>query len=119
MHDVDEMAEAPAEPVEFPDDQCVAVAQRLEAALQPRTVVEPAARGVAVDVALGDAGGDQRVSLQVEHLGAVGFRDAHVADKRGKRGTPQTVVFGVDSPGAVFAGIHITKQITSSMLRKR
>jgi hypothetical protein len=50
--------------------------------------------GVAVDVALRDAGGDQRVFLQVEHLGAVGFRHPLVADERGEHGAPQTVVFG-------------------------
>ena len=83
MHHVDEMAETAAEPIEFPDHKRVAGAQRFETVLQAGAVVELAACGVAVDVAFGDAGRDERVPLQVENLGAVGFRDAHVANEMG------------------------------------
>jgi hypothetical protein len=56
--------------------------------LQAGAVVELAARRIAVDVALRDAGRDQGVMLQVEHLGAVGFRNTHVADERGEGSAP-------------------------------
>ena len=41
-------------------------------------------RGIPVKVAFGKPGSDERMALQVEHLRAVGFRHAHVADKRGE-----------------------------------
>ena len=44
----------------------VAVAQRLETCLEARAVVELAASHVAVEVAFVDAGGNERVALQVE-----------------------------------------------------
>lgn len=73
MHDVHEMPEVAPEAIEFPDYKCVTGTQRFEAGVEAGAVVLLAARGVAVDVALGHTGGDQRVLLQVEDLGAVGL----------------------------------------------
>lgn len=102
VHDVNEVAQAAAEPIKFPHDERVGGSDGFEATLQARAVVELTACRVAVEVALGDTGVDQRVPLQVEDLGAVGFRHPHVADESGKGSTPQTVVFGVFTFGIVF-----------------
>ena len=55
--------------------------ERAHAALEPRPVVADTGRVVVVDVDGLDARGLQRVALQVQRLGAVGFRDASVADQ--------------------------------------
>jgi hypothetical protein len=51
------------------------------------TAVEPiiafAGRLVLIEVPRFDAGGEQRIALQIERLAAVGLGDAHVADQHG------------------------------------
>jgi len=59
MDDVDEVAEIAPEPVKLPHDECVAIAQSLEAGLETGAVIELAARGVAIEIALGDACSDE------------------------------------------------------------
>ena len=81
VHGVDEMPKIAPEPIELPHHERVALAQRLQAGGEAWPLVLRAGCRVAVDVPLGDAGGEQGVALQVEHLRAVGFRDAHVADE--------------------------------------
>jgi hypothetical protein len=109
MHDVDQMTEIATEPIEFPHNEGIARADRFETGVEAGTVVLLAARGVAVDVALQNADTGECVLLQVEHLGAVGFRDAHIADKGGEYRAPQTVVCGAARFRAAFAGFNITK----------
>jgi hypothetical protein len=109
VHDVDEVTQVAAESIEFPDDEGVAGPQRFETCVEAGPVVFLAARGVTVNVALGDAGSGESVFLQIEYLRTVSFRDAHVADERGEHGTPQTVVCGATRFRAAFAGFHITK----------
>ena len=93
MHRVDQVAEIASEPIELPHHERVAFAKRLQARGEAWPLVLRSGSRVAVDVPLGDAGGDQGVALQVEHLRAVGFRDAHVADeRRGLRLVTQTFV---------------------------
>jgi len=96
-----------------------ASADCLETRVESWSVILLSARGVAVDVSLGDTGRNKRIALKVENLGAVSFRNAHVADKRGEKGTPQTVVFGASRSALAFCGFHITNPITFSPLRKR
>jgi hypothetical protein len=109
MHDVDEVSQIASEAIELPDNKGIACAHRFKTSVEAGTVVLPAARGVAVDVALRNAGTGECVILQVEHLGAVRFRHAHIAYKRGEYCAPQTVVCGaVRFPGD-FVGFHITK----------
>ena len=120
VHDVDQMAKAAAEPVELPDDEGVTFAEGLEARLEARAVVALAAGGVAVEVSLRHAGGEERVALQVEDLRAVGFGDAHVADE-GHRfsATPQTFVWVMTRWWERFrASFHITNLITKTTLPK-
>jgi hypothetical protein len=65
-----------------------------------------------------DSGADEHVLLQVEDLGAVGFRHAHVADKRGERGAPQTVVFDTPAGQPFLAPFHVLNLISFSMFHK-
>jgi len=55
-------------PVELPNNERVTVAQRLETRLKAGAIVELAARSVAIEIAFRDAGGNERVMLQVEDL---------------------------------------------------
>ena len=83
MDKIDQVAQVAAEPVEFSRHQRVALPQRLEARLQTRPIVALAGRLVLVEVSWFDAGGEQRIALQIERLAAVGLGDAHVADQHG------------------------------------
>jgi hypothetical protein len=71
---IDEVAQIAAEPIEFPDDQRVVAAQRLQAGVQSRSLVEPARCGILIDMLGIDAGRDQRVVLQVVDLAGVTTR---------------------------------------------
>ena len=77
----DQMMQAAAHSVELPDEQSIAVTQRLEAGFQPRSFVFFARCAIGVDLALCDIGGNQGVPLQVQGLAAVGFRDPGVANQ--------------------------------------
>src|SRR3954452_18371441 len=66
-----------------PRRQRIALPQCLEARLQTRPIVALAGRLILVEVSRFDAGGEQRIALQVERLTAVGLGDAHVADQHG------------------------------------
>ncbi len=57
-----------AEPVEFPDDEDISLAQRLQACLQSGTFIRSPGRLVRVEPVLADACGDQGIMLQVERL---------------------------------------------------
>ena len=81
MDEIDQVVQVAAKPVEFSGRQRVALAQRLEARLQARSAVALARRVVFVEASRLDAGGEQRVALQVQRLTAIGLRDAHVADQ--------------------------------------
>jgi hypothetical protein len=119
VNNIDEVPEIATEAIKLPYNKCITVTQRFQTVFESGAIIFLAARSVAVDVALGHTGCNERVVLKVEHLRTVGFRNAHVADKRGERGAPQTVVFGVSRSASAFVGFHITNPITFSMLRKR
>jgi hypothetical protein len=61
MHDVDQVAKIAAEPIELPHDERVAVAKSFETRLDAGAIIELAACSVAVEIAFGNAGRDQRV----------------------------------------------------------
>ena len=67
-HDLDQVGQGAAEPVEAPDHQPVAARQVLEADLQARPVVSATGGLVLVGVALVDAGGAQGLPLQAGAL---------------------------------------------------
>ena len=91
--DVDQMTEVADETVELPHHERVTFTQRFEACVQAWPVILLSGRLVAVHIFLIDAGERESVLLQVEHLRAIGFRDAHVADQgRGLRLVTQTFV---------------------------
>ena len=71
-------ARFPAEAVELPDDEHIALPQGVQAAVEPRPVVPDAGRDVVVDVDRVDAGRPQGVPLQVrsDH-DAFGLVDGH------------------------------------------
>jgi len=81
VDDVDQMAQVPAEPVELPDHEGVAVAEGFEARGQVRPVILLPGGPVFVEGICVDAGGHERVALQVCGLGTVGLGDAHVSDQ--------------------------------------
>ena len=67
VDDVDQVAQVPAYPVQFPDYEGVAVAQGLEAGRQLRSVLLPGGTVVVEGVGL-DAGDPECVALQVRSL---------------------------------------------------
>lgn len=71
MDGPNEVVQVAAEAVELPDDERVALTERLEARGEARPVVAAAGGTVFVQPANGDAGGKQRVALQLEGLRAV------------------------------------------------
>ena len=82
LHGVDQVNEVAAEAVELPDDEHVALPQGPQAAVESRPFVADAGGEVVVEVdRVVDASGPQGVALQVQRLGAVGLREAGVADQ--------------------------------------
>src|SRR5512135_2674437 len=81
VHRVDQVAEVPAQPVELPDDQRVALAQRLQARRQAGAIVATAGRRVLIDVPAVNTRGEQGVPLQVGHLAAVRLAHPHIPDE--------------------------------------
>lgn len=79
LHDIDEVLEAAAQPIELPDHQRVAIAQRSQAGLQSWAVVAFSRRAIGVELIDGDAGRHERVGLQIDDLAAVRLAHAHVA----------------------------------------
>ena len=79
VHGIDEMAQVAPEAVELPDDQHVALAQGFEAGRQAGAVVAPARGQVLIEVLRSDPCRQQCITLQIEGLTAIRFRDAHVA----------------------------------------
>lgn len=67
------------EPVEFPDDEGVAVPERFQARGESGAIIVAAGGVVVVEVGGIDAGGQERVVLEFDGLGSVCFGDAHVA----------------------------------------
>ena len=73
VNDVDQVPQVPAEPVELPDHQGVPVPQGFEACRELGSVVFLSGGQVFVERAGVDAGGQERVALQVGGLGSVGL----------------------------------------------
>lgn len=80
-HDLQEVWEAAAEPVELPHHEVVARLEIGDAGLQPGPVVPGSGGVVLVEVPVVDAGGHERVALQVDRLALVGRRHPHVPDQ--------------------------------------
>jgi hypothetical protein len=78
---VDEVVQVAAEPVELPDDERVAIAERLQACGETGAVIGAARGVVVVEVRGVDAGREQSVALEFDGLGSVGFGNAHVPDE--------------------------------------
>ena len=82
--------------IELPDDERVALSLGAQAAVESRPVVADAGGEVVVEVGrVVDARGPEGVALQVQRLGAVGLRDAGVADQH----VSQTNVLGHEDAG--------------------
>src|ERR1019366_3035800 len=77
MDRVHEGAQVAPEPVELPDDERVALAQRLETRREAGPIVASAGGGVFVDVLRLDPCGKQCVPLQVGDLASVRLADAY------------------------------------------
>jgi len=79
VHGVDQLVQIPAEPVQLPHNQPIALPQRLQAGGEPGPVVVAPRRVVLVELGGIDTGGEQGVALQSvtlqgDSLRAVGFR---------------------------------------------
>ena len=70
-----------AKPVQLPDHQTVAGADEGERLAQASTIAATAAGPVFEKATFIDAGGKQRITLQVQHLPVAVGRDPHVADQ--------------------------------------
>lgn len=83
MDGIDQMPHIAAQAIELPDHETVACSQGLKTRGQPGAIV-PFARGLVFVEVLGqDTGFQQGVALQIEDLGAIGFRDPHVTQQHG------------------------------------
>jgi hypothetical protein len=80
MYGIDEMAEVTSQPVEFPDDQRVAGAERLNHRQQSRTRIQATRGLILVEMRGIDSGVQQRITLEIGRLRAVRLRDAYVAN---------------------------------------
>ena len=80
LDNADEMVQVASEPVELPDHQGVAQAQRLETGRQARAVILLARGAVLVDGLSCHAGFRQGVILEIQVLCVPGLGDAGVAD---------------------------------------
>ena len=89
LHGVGQAGEVPAEAVELPDHEDIALPQGALAAVETGRVVADTGRDVTVDVDRVDAGRLQGVAPQVQRLRAVGLRDAGAT----RDGGPQAVRF--------------------------
>ena len=83
------MFEVPSQTVELPDDECIAVPQRLQTGSEGRAVLVFAGGFIFIEVLSPDTGSEERVALQVEDLAAISFRDAGVSNQH--RVVSQTV----------------------------
>ena len=81
MDCVDQVVQIPAKPIQFPDDERVPGAKRLQALGQARAVIAAPGRPVLVETFVVDTGLDERVPLRRGGLGPVCFRDTHVSDE--------------------------------------
>ena len=86
-----------AEPVQLPDDQAIAGSDERKRLGQTGTIAAATADPILEQVTLIDAGGEQRVTLQVQNLTVAVGRDAHVADqhvrKTSSNGFPHSAPF--------------------------
>jgi hypothetical protein len=73
------MAQVATKP--FPQHECVAGLDRLETGRKARTVVTPARGQILIDTEGVNTGGKHCILLRRECLGAVGLRDADIADE--------------------------------------
>jgi hypothetical protein len=80
---VDQVAQVAPEPVELPGHQEITLAQCLETGGEPGPVMALARGEVLIEMPRLDTGREQRVTLQVEGLAAVGLGDAQVAELHG------------------------------------
>jgi hypothetical protein len=76
VDDVDQVPQVPAQPVEFPYDQGVAVAQGFETGGQLWAIFLLSGGPVLIERVGGNAGGQERIALKVRGLGSVGHGDA-------------------------------------------
>jgi hypothetical protein len=81
MHGIDQVAQIAAETVELPHQEPVALPQRLQAGGQAGLRIEASRRQVFLDVLTIDAGGLQRITLQIQNLGAIRLGNAPIADQ--------------------------------------
>ena len=68
-----------AKPIELPNHQAIALLHVSEASLLPRPIVAGAGGLVGTEVAIIDAGSEERIALQIDRLTIVGLRHAHVS----------------------------------------
>src|SRR5690242_4885599 len=80
-HRGEEMRQGAPEAVELPDDQAVAGTQEGQRRGEAGTIIAAAAGVILEQVPCIDAGGEQSVALQIQHLPVAVGRDAHVADQ--------------------------------------
>ena len=80
FHNAHQVTQVAPETSKFPDDQGIALAQRLEAGRQARAVILLARGAVLVDCLPGHAGFRQGVILEISVLCVPGLGDAGVSD---------------------------------------
>ena len=80
MHDVHEVPKAASQAVQLPHDERIALPESLKSCRKPGAIILLPRCCVAVEVPLINAGGSERILLQVEYLGAVRLRNSHVAE---------------------------------------
>src|SRR5262245_33345119 len=78
---IDQMLEVASQAIKLPDDERIAVPQRLQTGGEGRAVLVFAGGLIFIEVLGPDTGSEERVALQVEDLAAISFRDAGVSNQ--------------------------------------
>jgi len=100
--------ERAAKPVELPDDQHIVGAEVRQTRFQAQPIIACAGRAVLMQMAVIDAGKEERIALQVNGLALVSGRDPHVTDQH-VRQTPRRLL---SHTGPIRQGLSRRKAAT-------
>src|SRR3546814_15724720 len=83
LHRADQVGERSAAPVELPNDEDIAVAQRFQAGGKTGAIITATGCTIIIDLAWLDTGSAKGIVLQVARWRTVGYGPAGVADQLG------------------------------------
>ena len=78
---IDQVSQIATKSIQLPDDECVVGPKRLQASIKSWAIVAATRCTVLIDLVRRDACGDERISLQVMDLRAIGLRSLTCASR--------------------------------------